>query len=241
MNAVEAEGVTVRFRPIGGAAPTLRHRVAQGRVRRLPTVTALDNITFSVRKGEAYGVIGPNGAGKSTLMRVLARTLRPDAGVIRIDGETSALLQLGVGFNHQLSGSQNVYLGSLAMGMSKAEVDERYDSIVGFAELGDSLERPLNTYSSGMTARLAFSISMHMKPSVLLVDEVLAVGDEYFREKSLSAMQAMLASAGTIVFVSHALEAVRSFCDRVLWLDSGTVKLIGSPDAVVTAYQAATT
>ena len=241
MKAIEASDVTVRFRPMGGAAPTLRHRVVQRRVRRRPTVTALDNITFSVGKGEAFGVIGPNGAGKSTLMRVLARTLRPDTGVIRIDGETSALLQLGVGFNPQLSGSQNVYLGSLAMGMSKAEADESYDLIVGFAELGDALERPLNTYSSGMTARLAFSISMHMKPSVLLVDEVLAVGDEYFREKSLSAMDAMLDSAGTIVFVSHALGAVRSFCDRVLWLDSGTVKMVGSSDTVVAAYQAAIT
>lgn len=237
MKAVEVDEVVVRFRPLTDGTPTLRRIIASG-PRRRDEVVALDGVSFTVDKGEAFGVIGRNGAGKSTLMRVLARTLRPDEGSVRITGETSTLLQLGVGFNPQLSGHRNVYLGALAMGMKRAQVDEHFDDIVGFAELEQAIERPLKTYSSGMTARLAFAISMYMKASVFLVDEVLAVGDDHFKKKSMDAMQTMLDHAGTIVFVSHALGQVRRICDRVMWLEDGRIKEIGSADEIIDAYKA---
>ena len=236
MNAVEVHNVSVRYKPLGDGTPTLRRIIAAG-PRKRHEVAALNDVSFNVEVGEAFGIIGRNGAGKSTLMRVLARTLRPDEGTVRVQGETSTLLQLGVGFNPQLSGRRNVYLGALAMGMSREEVEESFESIVGFAELQAAIERPLKTYSSGMTARLAFSISMHMRPSIFLVDEVLAVGDDHFRRKSMAAMEQMLDDAGTIVFVSHALERVRRFCDRVMWLDHGKVRAIGDPADVVNAYR----
>jgi ABC-type polysaccharide/polyol phosphate transport system ATPase subunit len=236
VKAVEVHDVTVRYRPLADGTPTFRRIVGRG-VRRPEEIVALDGVSFDVDRGEALGVIGKNGAGKSTLMRVLARTLRPDSGSVTISGDTSTLLQLGVGFNPQLSGRRNVYLGALAMGMSKAKADEFFDAIVDFAELGHAIDRPLKTYSSGMTARLAFSISLFMKPSVFIVDEVLAVGDNHFRKKSLAAMREVLDGTGTIVFVSHQLPKVRELCDRVLWLDEGRVKMIGETGPIVKAYK----
>ena len=237
MKAIEVEHVAVRYRPLVDGTPTLRRIVASASHKR-DDVVALDDVSFSVERGEAFGVIGRNGAGKSTLMRVLARTLRPDSGTVKISGETSTLLQLGVGFNPQLSGRKNVYLGALAMGMSRREVESHYDEIVDFAELGEAMDRPLQTYSSGMMARLAFSISMFMQASVFLVDEVLAVGDDHFKKKSRNAMRQMLEDAGTIVFVSHALPQVRDICDRVMWLDRGNVRQIGPAEDVIKEYQA---
>lgn len=235
MKAIDVRDLVVRYKTTH-STPTLRRWVASSSKREI--VTALDGVTFSVERGEAFGIIGPNGAGKSTLMRVLARTLRPDSGSVEIAGDISTLLQLGVGFNPELSASRNVYLGALAMGMTRAEVDRDYDDIVDFAELSYAMDRPLKTFSSGMKARLAFSISMHMKPSIFLIDEVLAVGDDHFRKKSLEEMERMLENAGTIVFVSHALSSIRSFCNRALWLEGGKVKMIGDPDEVVDSYQA---
>lgn len=237
MKAIEVEDVYVSYRPLTQGTPTLR-RIVAARPSKREEVVALDGVSFTVDKGEAFGVIGRNGAGKSTLMRVLARTLRPDAGTVRIAGETSTLLQLGVGFNPLLSGRRNVYLGALAMGMTKAQVDDYYDEIVGFAELEDAIHRPLKTYSSGMTARLAFAISMYMRASVFLVDEIMAVGDDHFRKKSMEAMRTMLDEAGTIVFVSHALGQVRNICDRVMWLEDGKIKEIGPAEEIIKAYRA---
>lgn len=236
MNAVEVRNVTVRFRPLSDGTPTLRRIVGRG-VNRPEEIVALQGVTFDVTKGEAFGVIGPNGSGKSTLMRVLARTLRPDEGTVHISGDTSTLLQLGVGFNPQLSGRRNVYLGALAMGMTKAEADEFFDDIVDFAELEEAIDRPLKTFSSGMTARLAFSISLFMKPSVFIVDEVLAVGDDHFRKKSLKAMREVLDDAGTIIFVSHQLPRVKEFCNRVMWLERGRIRMLGDTETVVEAYK----
>lgn len=236
MNAVEVRDVSVRYRPLADGTPTLRRIVGRG-ARRPEEIVALQDVSFDVDKGEAFGVIGRNGAGKSTLMRVLARTLRPDEGTVRITGDTSTLLQLGVGFNPQLSGRRNVYLGALAMGMSKAEADAYYEEIVDFAELGHAIDRPLKTFSSGMTARLAFSISLFMRPAVFIVDEVLAVGDDHFRKKSLAAMRSVLDDAGTIVFVSHQLPKVRELCDRVMWLEDGRVRAIDDTATVIKAYK----
>jgi ABC-type polysaccharide/polyol phosphate transport system ATPase subunit len=202
-------------------------------------VTAVDHVTFDVMKGEAFGIVGSNGAGKSTLLRVVAGTLRPDEGRAVTWGRTSTLLQLGVGFNSELSGIRNVYLGGLAAGLRKAKIDEIFEDIVSYAELEEAIDRPIKTYSSGMLARLAFSIGMHLDPDILLLDEILSVGDESFKEKSEQAMQDLLDRAGTIVFVSHNLAKVSDFCDRAMWMDRGAVKAIGPAEEVVDSYRAA--
>ena len=237
--AISVRDVAVRFRPYVDRNPTLRRSVGRRRARETIDVVALDRVSFDVQRGEAFGIVGPNGAGKSTLLRLLARTMRPDEGQVRVDGKTSTLLQLGVGFNPELSGRRNVFLGGLAHGLRIADVRKRYDSIVEYAGLQESMARPLKTYSSGMFSRLAFSISMHLDPDILLLDEVLAVGDQAFREKSLQAMRELLDRSGTIVFVSHNLENLAEFCDRAMWLQSGQVEMVGEAVRVVDAYRAA--
>ena len=237
--AISVSGAYVSFRPYVDRSPTLRRSLARRKAREAVDVIALDGVSFDVNQGEAFGIIGRNGAGKSTLLRLLARTMRPDEGVVEINGKTSTLLQLGVGFNPELSGSRNVFLGGLAHGLRLKEIGERYDSIVAYAELDNAIDRPLKTYSTGMHSRLAFSISMHLDPDILLLDEVLAVGDESFRTKSLESMRELLDRSGTIVFVSHSLDVLAEFCDRAMWLDDGKVRLVGQADEVVSLYREA--
>jgi ABC-type polysaccharide/polyol phosphate transport system ATPase subunit len=235
--AIEVQDVALSFRPYVDRKPTLRRSLDRRRLKASTEVRALDGVSFEVHPGEAFGIIGRNGAGKSTLLRVLAGTLRPNSGSVRVRGRTSTLLQLGVGFNLELSGRRNVYLGSLAAGIRKADVDRMFDDIVGYADLGEAIDRPLKTYSSGMFARLAFSIAVHLDPEIVLLDEVLAVGDEAFRTKSLDSMNDLLDRAGTIVFVSHNLQRVEEFCSRTLWLHRGKVRSIGPSSDVVTEYR----
>lgn len=235
--SILVDDLYVRFRPYVERKPTLRRNL--GRRRTQEGVVAVDHVSFSVQPGEAFGIIGRNGAGKSTLLRCIAGTLRPNSGKVVVNGRTSTLLQLGVGFNPELTGHRNVYLGALATGMRKKEIDDRYDDIVAYAELEDAIDRPVKTYSSGMFSRLAFSVSMHLDPEVLLLDEVLSVGDEGFRKKSMQSMRDLLDRSGTIVFVSHSLNNVKEFCDRAVWLESGKVVAEGPSDEVVEAYRQA--
>jgi ABC-type polysaccharide/polyol phosphate transport system ATPase subunit len=235
--AIVVDNVSVRYRPYLDRRPTLRRSLATFRHKETQLVEALKEITFDVAKGEAFGVVGQNGAGKSTLLRCLAGTLRPDEGRVVIHGRTSTLLQLGVGFNAELSGLRNIYLGGLVAGLSKKQVEERFDDIVEYSELGDAIYRPMKTYSSGMFSRLAFAVAMHLDPEVLLLDEVLAVGDEAFKEKSLETMRELLQRSGTIVFVSHAVKQLAEFCDRALWLDDGAIAAIGDAESVVEQYR----
>lgn len=237
--AILLEDVEVRFRPYVDKKPTLRRSIANRRTRQVEEVVALDDISFRVEKGEAFGIIGPNGAGKSTLLRVMARTLKPNSGKVVVNGRASTLLQLGVGFNPELSGSRNIYLGGLATGLRKDDVDAIYEDVVEYAGLGHAIDRPVKTYSSGMFSRLAFSVSMHLDPDILLLDEVLAVGDSEFRHKSLRAMQDLLGRAGTIVFVSHSLPQVADFCDRAMWLEAGRIRMVGKAEEVVDEYRGA--
>lgn len=235
--SILVEDLYVKFRPYVERKPTLRRTV--GRRRASEEVVAVDHVSFTVDPGEAFGIIGRNGAGKSTLLRCIAGTLRPNSGKVVVNGRTSTLLQLGVGFIPELTGRRNVYLGGLAAGLRKREIDERYDEIVDYAELEDAIHRPVKTYSSGMFSRLAFSVAMHLDPEVLLLDEVLAVGDEGFREKSMQTMQNLLDRSGTIVFVSHSLANVEKFCDRAIWLEKGRVAADGPAGDVVAKYRQA--
>ena len=235
--AVSIKNVSVMFRPLVDKKPTLRRSLGTLRHREKQEIVALDDVSLEIHKGEAFGIIGRNGAGKSTLLKVMAKTLKPNEGTVNVYGKTSTLLSLGLGMKPELSGRRNVYLGGLAAGLRKTEIDEKFESIVAYADIGQAIERPVKTYSSGMFSRLAFSVAMAIEPNILLLDEVLAVGDESFREKSLTTMRSLLEDAGTIIFVSHSLRNVEEFCDRVAFIEQGRVQAIGGASEVVEIYR----
>lgn len=227
--AITAEDIAVRYKVRG---------VRRGRfARRTEEVTALDGVSLTINRGEAFGLIGRNGAGKTTLIKVLAGTMPPDRGRVITYGAVPAMLGMGVGFNRKLSGRRNVYLGALASGMRLHEAEEVFDDIVEFAELGRAIDRPVETYSAGMYARLGFAIAIQSRPNFLLVDEALTVGDEGFKQKSKAAMEEILGQAGTIVIVSHGVGKMRQFCDRVAWLDEGKLIMVGESNEVINAYR----
>ena len=184
------------------------------------------------------GVVGANGAGKSTLMRTVAGILPPNQGRVEVHGRVSTLLALGVGFNRKLTGRQNVVLGGLAAGLSRAVLKEKYDEIVAFAELEDFMDMPMRTYSSGMYGRLAFAVAVHMDPDILLIDEALSVGDARFRKKSFRKMRQLCREDRTILLVSHALGSIKDLCDQAIWMHKGELRMWDEPQAVIDAYTA---
>ena len=200
---------------------------------------ALRGVSFAVGQGETLGVIGRNGSGKSTLLRVIGSIYRPDEGRISVSGKVSTLLSVNAGFQPDLTGAENIYLNGVLLGLKASEVDELFDDIVEFAELGEFINRPVKTYSSGMAARLGFSIAVSVREDILLVDEVLGVGDAKFGEKARQAMEALMSEGRTIILVSHQMDTVRRFANRVLWLDKGTVKADGPAGEVISAYLSA--
>ena len=198
---------------------------------------ALENISFEVYKGECFGIIGKNGAGKSTLLGLAAGVLKPDAGKITIKGKVCPLLELGAGFHPELTGKENIILNGVLLGMTRKEVMKKIDKIIEFSELGDFIDQPIRTYSSGMLARLGFSIVAHLDPDILLVDEVLAVGDLNFQKKCLQKFESFRKNSVTILLVSHSTEQIRRLCDRVMWIDDHKVKAIGKPDEICELYE----
>ncbi|MCG7586640.1 ABC transporter ATP-binding protein [Photobacterium sp. OFAV2-7] len=197
---------------------------------------ALDDINIEIRKGETVGIIGVNGSGKSTLLQLICGTLNPSEGEVTVNGRVAALLELGAGFNPEFTGIENVYLNSTLMGLSRQETDLIFDDIVEFADIGDFIHQPVKTYSSGMFARLAFSTAIHVKPEILIVDEILAVGDSRFQRKCLDKFREIRESGCTILFVSHDDYQVRNICDKVLYLKSGEQVFFGSANEGVTYY-----
>lgn len=198
--------------------------------------TALDNISFEVNRGETLGIIGRNGAGKSTLMKILNEVLLPDSGHIIREGRVTALLELGTGFDASMSGLQNIRANGLLLGMNETEVEARQDAIIAFAELGRFIDEPLRTYSSGMTMRLAFAIAIHADPETFLIDEALSVGDGNFQQKCMRRIREFREQGGSIIFVSHDLNAVKMICDRVIVLDHGTMAAEAEPEEAVNYY-----
>lgn len=196
----------------------------------------LKDVSFSLAKGEALGIIGSNGSGKSTILKLIAGVMTPTQGKIITTAKIAPLIELGAGFHPQLSGRENVYLNATILGLSRKEIDEKFDSIVKFAELEDFIDTPVKHYSSGMYMRLGFSIAIHIDPEILLVDEILAVGDEKFQRKSFMKMKSFKNRETSIVFVSHNLNAVQAFCDRVIYLKDGTIKYNGDPKEAVKMY-----
>jgi ABC-type polysaccharide/polyol phosphate transport system ATPase subunit len=202
-----------------------------------PTIAALDDVSFEIARGEAFGIVGGNGSGKSTLLKLIAGIFKPTTGILSTSGRVAALIELGAGFHPEISGRENVYINGAVMGLSRREIDERYDRIVEFSGLGEFLEEPVKNYSSGMYVRLGFAVAIHTDPEILLVDEVLAVGDEAFAHRCLRRIDELLAAGKTVIFVSHSLGLVEELCDRVLWLDAGKVKVAGEPRHVVDSYR----
>jgi teichoic acid transport system ATP-binding protein len=232
-----ADGVQMTYRVYEDRRPTLRKLVANRfRARKYREVRAVRGVTFTACAGEAIGIIGRNGSGKSTLLRVLAGLLPPTAGAVYARS-LPALLGVSAALNPELSGRRNVFLGGLALGMSRAELEQRFDEIVQFAGLGDFIDMPLKAYSTGMAARLHFSVASSILPEILLIDEALSVGDEDFRQRSTARLGELLAHAGTVVLVSHSLDIVTELCSRALWLDAGLVVREGTPEEVVRAYK----
>ena len=197
---------------------------------------ALKDVNFSIYQGEAVGIIGENGSGKSTTLKLISRILYPNSGSVSVRGKVSALLELGSGFHPDLTGRENIFLNGSLLGMGRKEMEDLYERIVDFAELGPFIEQPIKWYSSGMTMRLGFAVAINVNPDILITDEVLAVGDEAFQRKCLEAIADIRRSGKTIIFVSHALDAVRSLCGRVIWLDHGVVQADGPAGAVIDKY-----
>ncbi len=198
---------------------------------------ALKDISFEVYKGETFGVIGKNGAGKSTLLGLMAGVLKPTRGKVFVNGRVSPLLELGAGFSNDLTGRENIILNGVLLGMTRKEVFKKMDAIIEFSELGEFIDQPVRMYSSGMVARLGFSIAVHIDPEILLIDEVLAVGDINFQKKCLERMMEFKDKGVTMVFVSHSMDDVKRICDRVMWIEDHRIFRIGRPEDVVDEYQ----
>lgn len=201
-------------------------------------IRALDNVSFEIKKGEAVGIIGPNGAGKSTILKLISKVTVPDSGKITAQGKIGALIELGAGLHPELTGKENIFLYGAILGMKKKEVEAKFRAITDFAEINDFLDMPIKRYSSGMYARLGFAVAVNLEPDILLIDEVLAVGDESFQKKCFSKMKQVKNSGTTIVFVSHNLEWISALCTRTIWLQHGTIQKDGPPKEVISAYRA---
>lgn len=240
--AIRAEQVTKIYRRFAHKRQfaTLKSAILTGSlVRDLrpdETFRALDGVSFDVQAGRTYGIIGRNGSGKSTMLKCVAGIAKPTTGKVTVNGRISALIELGAGFHPEISGRENVFINGIMLGLSKAEIERRFDEIVEFAELAPFIDAPVKTYSSGMYMRLGFAVAVHVDPDVLLVDEVLAVGDEGFAHKCLDKFAEFRRRGKTILLVTHSLGLVERFCDEALWLDKGKVRAVGDPKRVIDAY-----
>lgn len=210
-----------------------------GRARRSGTVAAVDNVTFDVARGEAFGVIGRNGAGKSTLLQIIAGTLQPTSGDCVVRGRVTALLELGSGFNPEFTGRENIYLAGAILGITRFEMEQRYQQIVSFADIGEFIDQPVKTYSTGMMMRVAFAVAISVEPDVLIIDEALSVGDILFQQKCAQRLKELLQGGVTLLVVTHDVSFVLNMCHRALWLDHGRVRYLGEAGACVREYIAA--
>jgi lipopolysaccharide transport system ATP-binding protein len=241
VNAVEFQGVSKSYAIYDAPGDRLKELLSLNRLKRHKDFWALHDVSFEVKRGETFCIVGENGSGKSTLLQMVAGILHPTSGRVDIDGRVSALLELGAGFNPEFSGRDNVYLNGSILGLTTRQIDQRYQDIAAFAEIGDFINQPVKTYSSGMVVRLAFAVAINVDPEILLVDEALAVGDIYFRQRCMRKVHELRQRGITILFVSHAVSDVKAIGDRVLWLDHGRMVDVGEPDRVVSKYLAAMT
>ena len=235
---IEVKDVSMRFRMANDRINSIKeYAIARLRGKlQYNEFEALKHVSFDVKKGEVVGLIGHNGAGKSTILKVISGILKPTEGSVTVRGNIAPMLELGSGFDQELSGRENISLNASILGYTEQQIREHYDDIVEFSELSDFIEMPLKTYSSGMKAKLAFSVATVLKPEILIVDEILSVGDEAFQRKSRARMMEMMSGGTTVLFVSHDMEQIRELCNRVVWMDKGNVRMIGNADEVCSSY-----
>ena len=236
---IEVNDVTMGFHMNTDRILSLKEFVTKGLSKKLKfeDFTALENISFVVKKGETLGLIGRNGAGKSTMLKVISGILKPTKGTVSIYGNVVPMLELGSGFDFDLTGKENIFLNGAILGYSEEFLKSKYDDIVAFSELSQFIDTPIRNYSSGMLARLAFSVASVVEPEILIVDEILSVGDAQFQEKSRKRMLELMGGGTTVLFVSHSLDQIREMCNRVIWLENGTIKMMGNTKEICDAYE----
>lgn len=233
--SIEVNGLGKCYQIYSKPSDRLKQMLVRGRKRYYKEFWALKDISFKIKKGETVGIIGRNGSGKSTLLQMICGTLNPTVGTVKVNGRVAALLELGAGFNPEFSGVENVYMAASLYGLSKGEVDQRFDAITAFADIGDHIQQPVKTYSSGMYVRLAFAVIAHVDADVLVIDEALAVGDAVFTQKCMRFLRRFMED-GTVLFVSHDSGSIKSLCSKAIWLDKGQVADWGSPKEVCEHY-----
>jgi ABC-2 type transport system ATP-binding protein len=237
---IQIQNVSVTYRIIKERRRSFQSYIInylKGKRIRAETLWALRNISLDVRRGESLGIIGNNGAGKSTLLRVISGVVKPVEGKIRVNGSIAPLIELSAGFDDELTGRENIFLSASILGFSRREIEKKYDNIIDFSELKDFINAPLKSYSSGMIARLGFSIAIEVDPDILIIDEILAVGDAHFKQKSKERISEFRRKGITILFVSHNMEEINDLCDRVLWLDRGNIRMLGNPVRIINEYK----
>jgi ABC-type polysaccharide/polyol phosphate transport system ATPase subunit len=238
--AIALENVSKSYRLWGRRSQfaTLKSALLKRDLKTSPeaSVVALRDLSFEVDRGEAFGIIGRNGSGKSTILKLISGILKPSSGTIAVNGRIAALIELGAGFHPEITGRENIYINGIMLGLTRRDIDQRFGKIVEFAGIGEFLDQPVKTYSSGMYVRLGFAVAVHVDPDILIIDEVLSVGDEEFSARCVAKIQEMKYRGVTLVFVTHQLDQVRTLCDRALWLDHGQLEAIGDPMRVVDAY-----
>ena len=237
--AIELNNVTVRFRIPHEKIPTLQEYAIRWLKRRSVSFSdfnALENISFSVKQGETVGIIGANGAGKSTLLKVISRVIRPTQGRVFLRGRIAPLLELGAGFDYEMTGRENIFLNGAVLGFSRKDIASRLDRIVEFSGINDFIDAPIRTYSSGMVARLGFAVATDVQPDILIMDEVLSVGDAEFQKKSTARIMEYRNSGSNILIVSHNSNSIKKLCNQVIWLEHGSIKMVGLVDEIIQQY-----
>lgn len=237
MNAIEIRDIWKSFKIYHDKHETMKEVLLSRKHSQYEKFEALKGVSLDIPQGQTIGIIGENGSGKSTLLKLATRILRPDKGEIVVNGKVSALLELGAGFEPNLTGRENIFLNGAILRLTKKEIAEKFDTIVSFSELGQFIDTPVKNYSSGMHMRLAFAVAINVDPDILLIDEIMAVGDESFQAKCYAAFNDFKRQGKTIVLVTHDLEAVRRFCNRAAWIENGVVRLEGSPSEIIEAYR----
>lgn len=235
-NAIIVDNVYKKFKLVYDKPFTLKERLVFWKNTKVGYHEVLKNINLKIKKGETVALIGVNGSGKSTLLKLMTKIIYPNKGKIVTNGKLTSLLELGAGFHPDFSGRENIYFNASIFGLTKKEIDERLEQIIEFSELGDYIDNPVRTYSSGMYMRLAFAVAINVDAEILLVDEILAVGDQHFQEKCIAKMKELKEQGKTMVFVTHSMETVKEFCSRAVWLSNGVIKMDGEPDEVIEEY-----
>lgn len=236
MNAIEIRNMYKDFKLVYDKPTTLKERICFWKTTKVQKRQVLKNINLDIKKGETVALIGTNGSGKSTLLKLMTKILYPNKGTLETHGKLTSLLELGAGFHPDFTGRENIYFNAAIFGLTRQEIDKRIDEIIEFSELGDFIDNPVRTYSSGMYMRLAFSIAINVDAEILLIDETLAVGDQHFQDKCFAKLKEMKESEKTIVIVTHSLGQVRELCDRAIWIYNGEVRMDGTPNEVVDEY-----